>query len=359
MKKICIVLGTRPEIIKLSPIIRECEKRKLNYFIIHTNQHYSKNLDDIFFKELNLPIPRYNLNVGSGSQSYQIGKMLIRIEKILIQEKPDLVLVQGDTNSVLAGALCASRLKIKIGHIEAGLRSYDKDMPEEINRILTDHISDFLFTPTKNQKRILIREGIKKRKIFVVGNTIVDAVFQNINISNKKSKIFKDYKIKKGCYFLLTLHRPSNVDNKKNFNSILKGLYLIYKKYKFPILFPIHPRTKKMLEEFNLSLPKGIILLDPVGYLEFLQLEKNAKLILTDSGGIQEEACILKTPCVTLRKNTERPETIKVKANKIAGIYSKNMIKCVDLMIKKKNDWKNPFGDGKAAEKILRIMIPS
>jgi len=285
--QICIILGTRPEIIKMSSIIRECQKRNLEFFILHTNQHYSENLDKIFFEELELSKPKYNLKVGSGTHAEETGKMLIGIEKVLIKEKPDVVLVEGDTNTVLAGALAAVKLHIKVGHIEAGLRSYFREMPEEINRTLADHCSDFLFAPTQNAKKILLQEGIPKKKIFVTGNTIVDAVYQNLKLAKKKSKILNKLNLKKENYFLVTVHRQENVDKKERLKGILEGIGLIYKKFNLPIIYPIHPRSKKMIKKFNLKIPQGVKLIEPIGYLDFLQLEANAKLILTDSGGVQ------------------------------------------------------------------------
>ncbi|MCD6232863.1 UDP-N-acetylglucosamine 2-epimerase (non-hydrolyzing) [bacterium] len=354
--QICIILGTRPEIIKMSSIIRECQKRKIDYFILHTNQHYSENLDRIFFKELELPKPKYNLNVGSGTHAEETGKMLIGIEKVLIKEKPDIVLVQGDTNTVLAGALAAVKLGMKVGHIEAGLRSYFREMPEEINRILTDHCSDFLFTSTKKAKDILLSEGIPKKRVFVTGNTIVDAVYQNLKLAKKKSKILDKLKLKKENYFLVTVHRQENVDKKERLEEILESLGLIYAKFNLPVIYPIHPRTRKMIARFDLSIPKGVRLIEPIGFLDFLQLQANTKLVLTDSGGVQEESCILKIPCVTLRNNTERPETLEVGSNILAGATPKKVLRCVSRMLNKKRNWKNPFGDGKAGEEIINII---
>ena len=355
--KICIILGTRPEIIKMAPIIRECQRKNLNFFILHTNQHYSENLDKIFFKELELLKSRYNLNVGSGTHAEETGKMLFGIEKVLFKERPNLVLVEGDTNSVLAGALAATKLHIKVGHVEAGLRSYFREMPEEINRILTDHCSDLLFAPTEKAKEILIGEGVSEEKIFVTGNTIVDAVYQNLELVKRKSKILGKLNLQNGKYFLVTAHRPENVDKKEILRRILRGLGLIYKKFHLPIIYPIHPRTKKMIKKFKLRFPKGLKVIQPIGYLDFLELEVNTKLILTDSGGIQEEACILRVPCVTLRDNTERPETLEIGSNILAGANSKKILESVSKMLKKKRNWKNPFGDGKSGKRIVNIIL--
>lgn len=354
--KIAIILGTRPEIIKMAPLVRLCQKKRCQYFIIHTNQHYSFNLDKIFFKELNLPLPKYNLKIGSGAHGEQTGKMLIKIEGVLRKERPTLALVEGDTNTVLAGALSAAKLQIKVGHLEAGLRSYFKEMPEEINRILTDHCSDFLFAPTKTAQNILLSEGIAKEKIFTVGNTIVDAVRQNLKIAKKKSRALKMLNLEPRQYFLVTLHRQENVDDKKRLKNILQGLELVCQTFKQPMIFPIHPRTLKMAEFFNLALPKRITIIKPVGFLDFLNLEANSSMVLTDSGGVQEETCILKVPCVTLRDNTERPETLRVKSNLLAGADPGQILKGVKIMLKRKRNWRNPFGDGRTAEKIIKIL---
>lgn len=347
-KKISIIVGTRPEIIKMSPIIKECIKNKLDYFVLHTGQHYSYNLDKIFFKELNLPTPKYNINCDSN----HIGKMINNINKILLKEKPNIVLIEGDTFSVLSGATSTFKSNINIGHIEAGLRSFDISMPEEVNRIYTDHISDYLFAPTQISKNNLINEGINKN-IFVVGNTIVDMIYENIN---SKSSIINDLGIDKNNFILLTLHRQENVDNKEILSNIFKSINIIYKKYNLSIIYPIHPRTKKMINKFNLKIPKCINLIEPISFFDFLNLEKNASIVLTDSGGVQEETCILKTPCITLRNNTERPETIKVGSNVLVGTNKNKILNNFERMINKKRNWKNPFGDGSTGKKIIKLI---
>jgi len=347
MKKIAIILGTRPEIIKLSPLIRECQKRKIDFFIIHSNQHYSPKMDQNFFKELKLPQAKYNLNVGSQTRTQMISAIKKLSKNILQKEKPDWVLVQGDTNTVLAGAQIAHKLKIKVAHIEAGLRSYDPKMPEEINRIKTDHISDALFAPTEIQQNILLQEGIDPQKIFVVGNTIVDAVNQNLKLIQKISQ----------KYFLLTLHRPSNVDNPKTLIRLISLLSKISQNFKIPFIFPIHPRTALQLKKNKINLdPKYFNSQPPVGYLEMLALEKYAQVVFTDSGGLQEEACILHTPCLTLRQNTERPETIKVGANILASPNPQKLIFQTQKMLMINKNWPNPFGDGKTSEKIIKTL---
>jgi len=356
MVKIAIILGTRPEIIKMCPIIRACEKKGIDYFILHTGQHYSYLMDQAFFDELELPKARYNLDVGSGTHAIQTANILTGIEAVLLKEKPDVVLVQGDTNTVLAGALAAVKLHIKVGHVEAGLRSYDRTMPEEINRIIADHISDYLYVPTETSRQNLLKEGVPDEKIFVTGNTVVDAAYQNLGISKKHFNILSDFGIVTKTYFLATMHRAENVDVKERLSSVLEALQSISGKYNMPVIFPMHPRTVKMVKQFDLSLA-GITVLPPLGYLEFLQLEENARIILTDSGGLQEEGCILGTPCITLRDNTERPETVDVGANVLAGTDTGRIIQLTEKTIADSKTWTTPFGDGDASDKILRQII--
>jgi UDP-N-acetylglucosamine 2-epimerase (non-hydrolysing) len=353
--KIAIIIGTRPEIIKMSPIIRVCEQTKKDYFILHTGQHYTYNMDKIFFEKLKLPKPKYNLNIGSGTHAEQTGKILISTEKILQKEQPDVALVEGDTNTVLAGALAANKLHIKVGHVEAGLRSYDRKMPEEINRILTDHISDYCFAPTEKSKKILLNEGIEESKIFVTGNTIVDAVNQNLKLIDKQQNVLEKLSLKKNEYFLVTTHRQENVDDKDRFEKILFSLKKLFLKYEIPIVYPIHPRSRKKIEGFGLS-TENINLIDPQDLFSFLQLQQHARIILTDSGGVQEETCILRKPCVTLRDNTERPETLDVGANILAGTNPENIVESVSFMYNVSKDWDNPFGDGNAGKKIIKIL---
>jgi len=355
--KIGIIVGTRPEIIKMAPVIRECAKRNIPYFIIHSNQHYSQEMDSIFFDELHLPAPHYNLGVGSGLHSNQTGNILIKMEPILLDEKPDVVLVQGDTNTVLAGALAASKLNIKVGHIEAGLRSYDRTMPEETNRIMTDHISEYLFAVGPNQQAILKSEGISVDKIYTVGNTVSDSLFQHLEISAEKSTILADLKLKEREYFLVTAHRASNVDVAANLMELLHLFDEMHANYTGTIVWPIHPRTQSKLKEFNIELPDYLQLIPPVGYLDFIQLQKHAKLILTDSGGIQEEACLLGVPSLTLRENTERPEAVEVGASELVGRNAEKAVKAAKQWLSRDSySWDNPFGDGHVAEAILDVV---
>ena len=353
--KISVILGTRPEIIKLAPLIKILQGKKADFFVLHTGQHYSYELDKVFFEQLVLPAPKYNIDAGSGSHAEETGKILVGAEKILREEKPAVVVVEGDTNSVLAGALTAAKLGIKVGHVEAGLRSYDRSMPEEINRILTDHISDYLFAPTPRSRQILLGEGIPESRISVTGNTIVDAVFQNLELAKKRPDIIKELRLRPGHYFLVTVHRQENVDSPARFASILEGLGRLAASSGLPVVYPIHPRSRKKLREFGLE-PRGLTIIDPVDFFGFLRLESQARLVLTDSGGVQEEACILGVPCVTMRDNTERPETLEVGANILSGASAERIVAAAETMLARAGKWANPFGDGRASERIANII---
>jgi UDP-N-acetylglucosamine 2-epimerase (non-hydrolysing) len=354
--KYSIILGTRPEIIKMSPVIREFEKKSMDYFILHTGQHYSYNMDRVFFEQLKLPEAKYNLDIGSGLHGEQTGKMMAGIEKILLTERPDAVLVQGDTNTVLAGALAAAKLNIKVAHVEAGLRSYDRRMPEEINRILADHCSDYNFAPTEKSKDILLHEGISKERIFVTGNTIVDSVHQNLRFAEERMTL-EELNIEPKEYFLVTAHRQENVDDPIRFAGMLKAIEELGQEFNIPAIYPIHPRSRKMIQEFGIGTNGNIRFIDPVDFLGFLKLESSARLVLTDSGGVQEETCILGVPCVTLRDNTERPETLEVGSNILAGTEPEKILKCARKMLGSVNSWKNPFGDGKSAQRIGKVLV--
>ena len=335
----------------------------MNFFILHTGQHYSYEMDRVFFEDLGLSAPDFNLDVGSKSPAEQTGKIMTGIEKILAEKKPDVVLVQGDTNTILAGTLAASKcyvrgnrcLPIDVGHVEAGLRSFDRTMPEEVNRVVADHLSDYLFAPTDVAKKNLLKEGIPKRKISVTGNTIVDAVFENLTLSRDRSDVVHELGLAADGYLLVTLHRQENVDNKKRFKGILEGLARIHESSGLPLVFPVHPRTEKMIKSFGLKM-RGLKMIKPRSFLEFIQLESNARLALTDSGGVQEETCILKVPCVTIRDSTERPETIDVGAIVIAGVDPQSIVNAAEIMMDKSRSWKNPFGDGKAGDRIIDII---
>jgi UDP-N-acetylglucosamine 2-epimerase (non-hydrolysing) len=353
---ITFVLGTRPEIIKLAPVIRCCDRRGVSYSILHTGQHYSEELNSVFFDQLELPSPDHNLAVGSGRHGQQTGRMLAGIEEILLEEDPGVVLVQGDTNSVLAGSLAVSKLDMPVGHVEAGLRSFDREMPEEINRVLTDHIGEYLFAPTETSRDYLHKEGIDDDRIYVTGNTIVDAVHQHQELAVEKSTIIEDLGLQATKFGLLTAHRAENVDDSDRFTNLLEGVRRVAATYDLEILYPIHPRAQERLDEFDIAVPPEIRVIDPQDYLDFLQLEANADLILTDSGGVQEEACILGVPCVTLRDNTERPETLEVGANRLAGIEPDTISTSAEQVLTTQHGWTNPFGNGMAAKQILQIL---
>ena len=355
--KVGIIIGTRPEIIKMSPLIRACEKNeKIEYFVLHTGQHYSYELDKKMFEDLELSEPKYNLEIGSAEYRKQIGEMVSKITGILSTEKPDIIYIEGDTNTVLAGAIAASNLGIKVGHVEAGLRSHDLRMQEEINRINADNLSEFLFAPTENSVENLKNESIIG-KIFMTGNTITDAVIQNLEIANKKVDILKNLGLEKQNYIVVTIHRAENVDDKDTLKKILEGLEAVGKEFNISLIYPIHPRTEKMIENFSLTKPNNIRFISPLGFLEFLQLESNAKLIITDSGGLQEEASILKVPCVTVRISTERPETIEAGVNIIAGTTPKGILESAKKMMDKQIIWKPLYGDGNAAQKIIDLTL--
>ena len=356
MKKICLVVGTRPEIIKMAPIIRIFEKNNIDYFVLHTGQHYNYEMDEKFFEELELTRPKYNIEAGNLEYRKQMGRMIKNIQKIYSKEKVTHAIVEGDTNSVLAGALAANKLGICLIHLEAGLRSHDLTMPEEKNRIITDHISDIFFAPTKDSFNNLLEEYVEKDKIYLTGNTVVDAVYQNIKLAQKTSNILKEFNLEKNNYILITAHRPENVDNINRFSKILEGFDAVSKLDNHDLIYPIHPRSLINLKKFGIERPKKVRFIDPVGYLDFLNLIANSKLIITDSGGVQEEACTMGVPCVTIRDNTERPEAIRCGANVLVGVDPEKIRLYSQKMMSNKKSWENPFGNGKSAEKILSII---
>lgn len=353
-----VVLGTRPEIIKMSPVIRAAHDAGTPPFLLHTGQHYSYELDRVFFEELGLPEADRNLDVGSGPHGEQTGRMLAGIEATLLEVEPDAVLVQGDTNTVAAGALAASKLGIPVGHVEAGLRSYDRTMPEELNRVLADHLSDVLFAPTEDAAGILRGEGLPPERIHVTGNTIVDAVRENLALARARSDVLERLDLSPGGFILLTAHRQENVDDPARFASLLEGARRTGEELELPVVYPIHPRAKKQLGTHGLS-AEGVRLSEPVPFLDFLLLEANARLVLTDSGGVQEETCILGTPCVTLRENTERPETVKAGTNMLAGTDADRILAAARAMAPhhgRLSKVRVPFGDGRAGQRIVKLV---
>lgn len=355
--EIAVLVGTRPEIIKLAPVVHACEEMDIDCTIIHTGQHYSETLDAVFFDQLDLPDPAYNLEVGSGPHGEQTGEMLIGIEQILRQEDPETLLVQGDTNSVLAGAIAASKLDIKLGHVEAGLRSFDRQMPEETNRVLADHVADYLFAPSEQSKDYLLDEGIDSDRISVTGNTIVDALEAYQTVAQQQSTVLDELDLTAKAYFLMTVHRQENVEDPTRLKTILDGIAETAADYDLPVVYPAHPHTQERISEFGITVPDRIKLIEPREYLDFLQLEAEARLVLTDSGGVQEEACILGVPCVTIRSSTERPETLAVGANELTDPEPARLAASVDRMISKSGDWENPFGDGQASKRILQTVV--
>ena len=332
---------------------------KLKPILVHTGQHYNKEMSKLFFDDLNLPSPDIYLGVGSASHAEQTAKVMVKFEKVLLEEKPDLVVVVGDVNSTIACALTAVKLSVPVAHIEAGLRSFDKTMPEEINRILTDSISTYLFTTCRDANDNLLREGISKKKIHFVGNVMIDTLLKHIDKALQSNILDKLNLIPKR-YAVLTLHRPSNVDNKKVFIEMLNAIEEIQKKIKF--VFPIHPRTMKKIVEFKLEnrikRMKNFKIIEAMGYLDFLKLMSDSKLVLTDSGGIQEETTILKISCITLRDTTERPITVTKGTNIIVGSNKEKIIKESLKIIRGKGKQGNipELWDGKAAERIVRCI---
>lgn len=354
--KVAVILGTRPEIIKMAPVIRALPKQGATPLVIHTGQHYSYEMDRLFFEDLALPEADHNLEVGSGRQGEQTGRMLARIEATLLEESPEAVLVQGDTNTVLAGALAAAKLHIPVGHVEAGLRSFDRTMPEELNRILADHLSSWLFAPTERAAARLRDEGVADARVSVTGNTIVDAVEHAAQQARERSDVSRRLDLEGDGYLLLTAHRQENVDDAHRFQGVLAGAARAAEALGREVVYPIHPRARKMLDRFGLDVGP-IRLVEPVGFLDFLELERRAHLVLTDSGGVQEETCILRVPCVTLRDNTERPETVEVGGNVLAGTDPGRIEAASRRMAAVSRDWPNPFGDGHAAERIARAVM--
>ena len=349
--KIATILGARPQFIKASMVSRAIMNHEgLKEVIIHTGQHFDNNMSQIFFEEMKIPQPNYNLDIHSLSHGAMTGRQLEEIEKVLTKEMPDCVLVYGDTNSTLAGALAATKLNIPVAHVESGLRSFNRNMPEETNRILTDHIAELLFTPTEIAVRNLKNEGINERKINRVGDVMYDAALYFGKIAENKSKILEKLNLESKQYILTTVHRQENTDDPIR----LKNIFSAFSEAPMPVVIPLHPRTKKKLAENNISLNGQIKTIDPVGYLDMVALEKNAHIIATDSGGIQKEAYFYGVPCITLRDETEWVELVQLDVNQIVGASSKNIKAALD----KKTSFKNVeiYGDGKASKKIISIL---
>lgn len=359
--KVIVVAGARPNFIKVAPLMREFLARRSCFVVklVHTGQHYDFQMSEIFFRHLGIPQPDIYLEVGSGSHAGQTAKIMTAFEKVVLSEKPHLVMVVGDVNSTLACSLVAAKLNIKVAHVEAGLRSFDREMPEEINRLVTDSIADYLFVSEPSGLVNLRREGVDKKKIFFVGNVMIDSLLANQDKIDK-SPVLKQFSLSPQTYAVLTLHRPSNVDSRRSLTQIYGIMAAISQKIK--IVYPIHPRTRKTMETQGFlkkfeSL-NNVILTPPLGYVDFVHLVKNARFVLTDSGGIQEETTVLKVPCLTMRENTERPVTIQQGTNYLVGRDKKKILACVQVAIRKgsKRGRVPRFWDGKTAGRIVNIL---
>jgi len=368
--KILSVVGARPNFMKIGPIAKEVARwPDLRHVVVHTGQHYDFNMSGTFFQDLEIPNPDIFLGVGSGSHAEQTGKVMTELEKVIQAERPDVVVVVGDVNSTMAAAITAAKLCVPVAHIEAGLRSFDRSMPEEINRVVTDAVSDLLFVSEASGLENLDREGIAKEKLFFVGNVMIDSLLKNIEQA-RNGRIWERFGVFPRRYALLTLHRPSNVDSQDALEEILSGIIEISRL--LPVVFPVHPRTRNKIMEFGKKdvfanegdtkngsdRTRGIILSDPLSYLEFLSLESEAKIVLTDSGGIQEETTVLGIPCLTIRENTERPVTVTLGTNVLVGRSGKRIVQETDRVMR--GEFKRgsvpELWDGKAAERIVSVL---
>jgi len=349
LKKILTIIGARPQFIKCAPVSKELRKQ-FDEILVHTGQHYDEKMSSNFFDELNIPKPNFNLGIGGGTQVFQLSQMISKIENVITKVEPEIIVVYGDTTSTLAGALAANKMNIKIAHIEAGLRSYNRTMPEENNRVLTDHISDFLFVPSNSAINNLKKENINNG-VYNTGDVMFDTVLANMGVAMNISEIANSLNLTKGKYYFATLHRPYNVDD----ISVLSSILGAFNKLDYPVVMPIHPRTFRNIKKFGIKLGCNIIKIDPVGYLDSIYLQNNAKKVITDSGGIQKEAYYLNTPCVTLRSETEWVETVEIGANIL--VPNRNM-KDIVYAVQYNQHWdeKYIYGDGFSAPKILKIL---
>jgi len=351
--KIITIIGARPQFIKAAMVSRAISQSGIKEDIIHTGQHFDKNMSEIFFEEMGIKKPSINLGIGGGTHGKNTGRMIEAIEKVLLDQKADCVLVYGDTDSTLAGSLAASKLHIPVAHVESGLRSFNRKMPEEINRVLTDHISNILFIPTKNAELNLKSEGIKEEAIYFVGDVMYDAALYFGEVAKKESSILDRLDVNANEYSLVSIHRAENTDDFKRLHSIISGL----KHYNKTIIFPMHPRTKKYLKKFKLKVPTNVIEIPPVGFLDMIMLEMNANLIATDSGGVQKEAFFHKIPCVTLREETEWVELIDSGWNKLASpTDSKKITKILNNSLGNIGKNITPYGNGNASELIANAL---
>lgn len=347
--KIVTIVGARPQFIKAAAVSNVIRK-DFNEVLVHTGQHYDENMSKIFFDELNIPKPDYNLGVGSASHAKQTGMMLMQLEDIYLKERPDLIIVYGDTNSTLAGALCASKMLIPVAHIEAGLRSFNMAMPEEQNRILSDHISKYLFVPTETAEENLHNEGIIKN-VYNVGDVMYDAILNFSKIADSKSDIMEKLNLTSKNFVLATIHRAENTNDVNKLSNIIKALNLSGKN----IILPLHPRTRKYIKDYNIKIGSNISVIEPVGYLEMISLEMHCEKIVTDSGGVQKEAFFMSKPCITMREQTEWVETVKNGWNIIVGTDTNKIVDEIQNF-KPTAEKKDIFGDGHSAEKIVDII---
>jgi UDP-N-acetylglucosamine 2-epimerase (non-hydrolysing) len=361
MKKILLVAGARPNFMKIAPIIRALKERPeaFGYRLVHTGQHYDREMSDVFFDELEIPKPDHHLEVGSGSHAEQTAKIMVRFEKVCQEEQPDLLLVVGDVNSTLACSIVAKKLNVRVAHVEAGLRSGDLQMPEEINRIVTDSISDFFFVTEKSGVDNLLAEGKSEKRIFLVGHVMIDNLFYQIaklGGSHGRSPETEELKTRYPRYGVVTLHRPSNVDNAQTLAGLTEAMGRISRD--LPLIFPIHPRTQANLDKFKIALPSGIVTTKPLPYMAFLSLFKDAQLVLTDSGGLQEETTALGIPCLTLRENTERPVTVDEGTNVVVGTSPERIVTEAEKIMRGqgKSGKRPPLWDGRAAQRIVETL---
>lgn len=358
--RIMLVAGARPNFMKIAPIWQAAKQRhEVEACIVHTGQHYDTNMSDVFFRELGLPEPDVFLGVGSGTHAEQTAKVMLSFEPVLSRHQSDVVVVVGDVNSTLACALVAVKMGIKVAHVEAGLRSGDRTMPEEINRIATDAISDYLFTPSRDADANLLREGIPAERIFFVGNVMVDSLLMHRERALQQSSILSQLGLEHHTYALVTLHRPSNVDNAQSLSRMTEIVLSTQKR--LPVVFPIHPRTRQRLGEQLLTLQRaGVRVTEPLGYLDFVRLMDSARVVLTDSGGVQEETTVLGVPCLTLRENTERPITITQGTNHLAGTHPGQVLAVLDAILAEELTGRSgvPEGwDGHAAERVVQYLL--
>lgn len=360
MRKIISIVGTRPNFIKIASLMNEFKvEPNIDIILVHTGQHYDEKMSDLFFRQMEIPRPDLNLGCGGGSHAQQTANIMMAFEPVVLEHKPDAVLVVGDVNSTIACGLVSVKLGVKLIHVEAGLRSGDRSMPEEINRILTDSISDILFCTEQSGVDNLHHEGIYREKVHLVGNVMIDTLF-NFREKADVSKVLDELRMEPKKYAVITLHRPSNVDDRSTLLNIFKSLQVIQED--IPVIFPIHPRTRKNIIEFGLEkqskIMKNLLLIEPLGYLDFLKLMSSAQLVLTDSGGIQEETTILKVPCLTLRMNTERPITIEMGTNRLVGTDPEKIIAAYSSILKDRFAESKipPLWDGKAAKRIIKIL---